>query len=141
MAGKSKEYWRRQFDTFARVGNQQSEKDGYTLPRRQFIASVKLLLEYSSTFYEQHGSGFSGGGSCSRFWSGRWNTHHGHAIRAALGTLYGPPKQDVSVKDLMYAVEEKLRGHLLDPQGDLSRILEVIKEKTGVSSPKIWRKL
>lgn len=139
MSGKSKKYWSEQFEKFSKPSSKQSEKNGFTLELRQFIASVKLLQEYSATDYKPY-AGFSGGGFCSRFWSGRWATHHGPAVRATLGTLYGPKKRDQSVQELIATLEDHLHGHVLQQDGDLRKILDVIEEKTGVKSFKLWSK-
>ena len=43
MTGKSKKYWCDQFEKFSKTSSKQSEKNGYTLELRQFIASVKFI--------------------------------------------------------------------------------------------------
>ena len=61
-------------------------------------------------------------------------------MRATLGTLYGPKRRDQSVQELITTLEDHLRGQTLHPDGDLKRILDIIEEKTGVQSRKIWLK-
>ena len=140
MSGKSIAYWRSKFEQFTRVRSDyhiQVAKDGYP-EVIDFNAARKLLLEYSATTYHPRSSyGFSGGGWCSLFWAGRWNTHHAKEVQSALFSCsrYNGPfgKDKPTVLDLIIALKKTLAHKKLNPEGDLSRILQVLEEKTGVS--------
>jgi len=78
------------------------------------------------------------GGKIGRFFTGHWNTHHGDQIQRAIENFYhyaGEAKYDDKFHDVEYilaCVKQEIGNNPINPDGDLARILQVIKEKTKV---------
>ena len=66
--------------------------------------------------------------------SGRWGTNHGNEVHAALKEVAGryAPEHNKNITTLISTLQTKLAGRKINPDGDLHKILSVIKEKTGV---------
>ena len=78
------------------------------------------------------------GGSIGRFFAGKWNTHHGHEVQSAISSFFQSDGecalaiQYQSVEYVLAAVKEKIGNNHIKPNGDLAKILQVIKEKTSI---------
>jgi hypothetical protein len=135
MAGKSINYWRNQYKhaRSKRNGCQDLVDDG-TLPKDglEFSTIYDLLCQYSSTVRSPI-FGVYAGNAWSRFWAGRWGTNHGNEVKKALVEADEFLPKERSVANLIGVLKRALGNKVLKPDGDLSRILQVIEEKTGVS--------
>lgn len=124
MAGKSMQYWRSAWN------KAKSESD-----YNQNAGKVLNLLSQYSAFYK---TPVAWGGTIGRFFSGRWNTHHGAQVQSAVENFfhmdgyYAHSKEFHSVEFILARVKQQIGNAPMNPNGDLARILNVIKEKTGV---------
>ncbi len=138
MAGKSLKYWRKQWDNrFKKAGklshNQHNHDEAWT--------ALELLADYAH-FYKKKpfGSPRAWGGSIGRFFNGQWNTKHGSTVQKAIENYYlrdgyralSPEYHHTDV--ILASIKESIEkaNEIISKKGDLRRILEVIKEKTGV---------
>jgi hypothetical protein len=124
------EYWRSAWDNAA----DESHVDinaGKTL---------NLLSQYAGFYKKIPILGFSEawGGKYGRFFSGRWSTQHGSAVENAIGNfyhmagVYAHTEEFHSVEFILACVKRKIGNSPINPNGNLAKILEVIKEKTSV---------
>lgn len=139
FASKPIEYWRNKFESSinhrpsdVREALKNTVDDWF-----QFIAARELLYEYSGKDYTQmtKPSDFSGGDSWDRLYAKRWGTHHGKAVSQTLDKYANSGlarSANQTVHDLISTLKTNLGKQELNVDGDLSRILTVIKEKTGV---------
>ncbi|MDX1836172.1 hypothetical protein DIZ81_02935 [Legionella taurinensis] len=136
MAGKPVDYWRKEFEIYSSWNHKSEAKARIqgTVPSTWFacMAAIKLLCDYSASF-RQSTAGLEGGYGINRFWAGRWGTHHGNAVREALSDMEKMATNQRSIPLLMTILKKKLDGKRLACDGDLTRILKVIQEKTGVT--------
>ncbi|KTC94084.1 hypothetical protein [Legionella erythra] len=136
MAGKPVTYWRKEFETFSSWNHKSDAKARIAgnVPPTWFacMAAIKLLCDYSVSLRVSP-SGLKGGYGFNRFWAGRWGTHHGNEVRQALKDIQKLAPNTRSIPLLLVILKQKLAGRVLSSEGDLSRILQVIQEKTGVN--------
>ncbi|KTD45928.1 hypothetical protein Lrub_2725 [Legionella rubrilucens] len=136
MAGKPVEYWRKEFETYSSWNHKLNAKPRIAgkVPATWFacMAAIKLLCDYSASFRFSPSS-LGGGYGFNRFWAGRWGTHHGNEVREALKDIEKTGASTRSIPLLLAILKQKLEGKTLSCDGDLSRILQVIQEKTGVN--------
>jgi|GEM_PF-3409458 len=125
------EYWRQAWDS-AKSDSDVNENAGKTLSLlSQYAGSYKRipLLNLSIAW----------GGKYGRFFSGRWNTHHGSEVQAAIENFYHRDghyahiKRFHSVEFILACVKKEISYKSINPKGDLAKILDVIKEKTGIN--------
>lgn len=116
MAGKGFEYWEKRWDENLVFG------DDAEVEAKKII---KLFREY--TCYQ--GQLLS---PLSRFFVGRWNTHHAHEVINAIG------KQLESMSDLgnspyqlLSAIKREMKDKKISPHGDFFQIMQVITRKTN----------
>lgn len=132
MSGKSIDYWREAWNNVLE----------YFYEDEHAEKVLGLLSLYASFFryipFPGVGNiGLGCGGTVGRFFSGRWNTHHGDAVQNAIGDFYaisgmGNSSKYHSVEFILAAVKRAVGQEPIKKDGDLARILEVIREKTGV---------
>lgn len=117
-SGKSLEYWQNKYD---------SKKDS-------FQAACALLFEYSATQHQPNSKpSIVGGNNWSLFVSGRWKTHHAKAVCSALNEVFEKRVEEHNLVNLLSQIKTKIGTKtVLNPNGDLSRILTVIKNNTGI---------
>lgn len=132
MSGKSLNYWRNRFNFLDAKWGRKEPIDCAPPDWFDHTNIFWMLCEYSSSSYSGLW-GVTGGGSWNRFWSGRWNTHYGDDVRSVLVPIRKLPLEQQTVNKLVSLLKIKLDGKLLHPNGDLSRILKVVEEKTGVT--------
>ncbi len=128
MSGQSIAYWRAKFDSscYGHISYQRLFYDNVR-DTIYFNAARALLMEYSATNYNENTRKYSGGGWCSLFWARRWGTHHAKEVLATLLSC-----KHSSLHELRISLQKNLKDIKLEPEGDLSRILQVIQEKTGL---------
>ncbi len=136
---KSLKYWTDKYDQCTK--NQNSRETGVALDLSSNHAwkSIELLAEYAG-FYKHSliGLPHAWGGQLHRFFTGRWNTHHGNKIQAAIGVYYEMDSieavdfHEQTTKDVLNHVYKKLGNVTLNPNGDLAKIFDVIKTNTGL---------
>lgn len=136
MAGKPVTYWRKEFETLSSWNHKSDAKSRIAgkVPPTWFacMAAIKLLCDYSVSFRSSP-SDLRGGYGFNRFWAERWGTHHGNEVRQALKDIQKMDPNTRSIPLLLVILKQKLGERVLSSEGDLSRILQVIQEKTGVS--------
>jgi hypothetical protein len=139
LTPKSVKYWMNKYN---QCEKNQNVSEGDVIPdasTNHAWKSLELLAEYAG-FYKHHLFGFATawGGQIGRFFSARWNTHNGDDIQRAIGRYYemdsieANDKSYLSVSIILRYVKQELRDKPINPNGDLAKILEVIKIKTNV---------
>ncbi|VEG92257.1 hypothetical protein [Legionella spiritensis] len=134
MSGKPVDYWRNKYNHHYNKWGREVNVKSPGLAEDWYHASAIfwLLCEYSSA--SNSGLwGIQGGGRWSRFWSGRWGTHHGQAVTETLKAYKELSGQEQSVVNLLTILKQKLNDKPLNPNGDLSRLLQVVQEKTAIT--------
>ena len=125
MAGKSIQYWQKQWG--------QAKGDAVW-------KSLTLLAQYAGFFKTIPVLGHSHpwGAPIKRFFCGRWNTHHGDAVKRAIALFYtmdGLYAHDTTyqtVEFVLAKVKHQLGDANIKTDGDLHRLLTVIKNNTQV---------
>lgn len=138
MSGKSIKYWQQRWDAVKKSPfPEQTMRMGHTKEEDDAIKTLVLLSQYSCFFKFPL---WPVGGSIGRFFSGRWNTHHGDAIQKAIAGFYTletfgdlsciGKEECYSVNYILALVKKEIGDNQIKPGGDLNNILQVIKEKT-----------
>jgi hypothetical protein len=135
---KSLQYWSDQYDDkntpIANLGDYDTNRDKTIKDAWQ---TLELLRDYAG-FYKRFVFPTPWGGQMHRFFTGRWNTHFGNDIQAAIGNYYEMGCEEAHTQDyystkiVLGFVKEKIGDKPINPEGDLAKILAVIKTKTGV---------
>jgi hypothetical protein len=122
-------YWKEKYESFARKNARAEDPAAWN--------TLDLLAEYSGFFKSFIFPG-PWGGEIQRFFTGRWNTHYANDIELAIGCFYEMATPEAvdsafhSTDRVMGYVKRQLEGKVINPAGDLAKVLEVIKIKTGV---------
>lgn len=124
------EYWRQAWNS-AKIESDVNDDAGKTL---------NLLSQYAGFYKTIPGTemGLAWGGNFGRFFSGRWHTQHGSQVQNAIANFYhGSGYYAVvvrfhSVEFILACVKKEIGDTPINPNGNLAKILEVIKEKTAV---------
>lgn len=121
------EYWITKWDKNNPMGGDASK------------ATLSLLAEYAGFFkHSPIGTPVAWGGSIGRFFSGRWNTHHGRNVQNAISSYFYTNGSYVldekfhNVEFILARVKTEIGDKKMNPHGDLAKILRVIKEKTKI---------
>jgi hypothetical protein len=101
-----------------------------------FEKACALLLKYSCSYAKKDDNKTSyWGGSFGRFFSGRWNSHHGDAVQNTLNSGYKIPKEEQTLSFLLNKLQTELGESIeLNPAGDLRRILTIIGANTNFAN-------
>jgi len=102
--------------------------------------ALDLLAEYAGFFKHRpiRHKPVAWGGSLGRFFSGRWNTHHGNEVQNAIANYFDEKgqyklnKEFHTVEFILALVKKKMSNKKMDMTGDLAKILQVVKNKTQV---------
>jgi hypothetical protein len=123
---KSLAYWRGQWES--------------STEREAAWKTLALLAEYAAFFKYLPFTSLNAawGGTVGRFFSGRWNTHHGNEVQDAISSYffmdgyYSCEERFHTVEFVLAVVKKKLANRIIDQDGDLAKILSIVKEKTSV---------
>jgi len=129
MSGQSLKTWSKKWDNLA---------------GSDFDKAMQLLFEYSGSCKTKDGFSWVWGGSSGRFFSGRWDTHHGDAVEKTLAYFHNVSSPGAineglqTIGDLFEILNRNLQetGKKMSVEGDLYRILTIILFKTE-SCPKL----
>lgn len=129
---KSLKYWREKWELSKNEGRNLQEENAWKL--------LDLLAEYAAFFKHLPiiGLPVAWGGSFGRFFSGRWNTHHGDEIQSSISNYfhmdgyYAHSEKFHSVEFVLALIKKQIGSKPIDQNGDLAKILQVAKEKTSV---------
>jgi hypothetical protein len=137
MSGKSIQYWQKKWDNCPKryPGDITDDNVGKTL---------HLLVSYARLFKSLPAVLLNGGapwgGSIGRFFTCRWNSHHGKAIEEVLFGFYHVSGKDAFSYTRGKEMLTKIMGYIktqigdtpINKNGDLARILHVVKVNTGM---------
>jgi hypothetical protein len=132
-------YWMIKFDECTKNQNPHESSIAPDLSSNNAWKCLELLAEYAG-FYKHSVVGLetAWGGQIHRFFTGHWNNHHGNDIQRAIGCYYEMDTIEAndnsfhSTSIILGNVKRELGDKPMNPNGDLAKILAVIKLKTGV---------
>lgn len=124
-------YWREKWKTSEYMKEVWGKHDDN---QRNSVKTLDLLSEYSAFFKFP----VAWGGPLGRFFSGRWNTHFGSEVQKAISDYFSPAgyyansEKCHSVEFIIALVKKEIGAKVIDENGDLARILQVVKENTSI---------
>jgi len=124
----SMQHWRRAWDNAQRgiYANDDATK------------TLDLLSKYAGFYKSFLAFGVVGKSHYGRFFSGRWYTQHANQVESAIANFYHVDgmcrlnEQLHSVEYILALVKQKMVDRPINPEGNLARVLDVIRERTGV---------
>lgn len=112
MAGRGLEYWEKRWADHA----------SFCGPGDQGVAEVIAYLFREYTSFQPLLPG-----AMSRFFSGRWNTHHANEVTSAIGLhIASPEKYSKTPYEMLSAIKREMGVKKVSPEGDFAQIMAVI---------------
>lgn len=124
---KTLDDWRNYWDNANKSFEEESKKYPDGKKMLEGAKTISLLSEYSKTE-----AGIGGG--FFRFITGKWNTHHGDAAQNVVMAFRNPTIESGPeyVDNILARLKQEIGNNAISPNGDLYKILQVIKEKTNI---------
>lgn len=139
MLRKSINYWRNQYETSTYRQEDYNYKNKVDTNLEAAWKTLDLLAEYAA-FYKHLpiiGLSVPWGGSFGRLFSSRSNAH-GADVENAIANFYHMDGMYTDIEDfqrvdfVLALVKKKIGNKNINPNDDLAKIMNVIKEKTGI---------
>jgi hypothetical protein len=128
MKYNTTEYWRKIW--------RESQIDNS--PNGDTAKTLDLLVRYTGAFQRFLDVGVLGKSRYGRFFSGRLRTQHANEVERAIAPYYNKYSSYLlaptvyKVEYILSLVKQQMNNTIISPNGTLTKILTVIKEKTGV---------